>query len=84
MRPYQRNYNSNIRNTETVHVVCGEATLIGMMQCALQFYIHGTVHRNSVLIKSNKMQQYAGIYLLQNHSICLGVHRTHHLEYIKL
>jgi len=28
------------------------------------------------------MQQYAGIYLLQNHS--LRVHRTHHQENIKL
>jgi hypothetical protein len=36
------------------------------------FYIHGSVHRNSELIRSNKMQQYAGIYLLQNHSICFG------------
>jgi len=31
------------------------------------FYIHGSVYRNSILIRSNKMQQYAGIYLLQNH-----------------
>jgi len=31
------------------------------------------------------MQQYAGIYLLQNHYIhVLGVHRTHHQENIKL
>ena len=37
-----------------------------------------------ILIRSNKMQQYAGIYLLQNHSKCFGclshpssgVHRT--------
>ena len=29
------------------------------------FYIHGSVHRDSVLIRSNKMQQYAGVYLLQ-------------------
>ena len=37
-----------------------------------------------ILIRSNKMQQYAGIYLLQNHSTCfgcssypsLGVHKT--------
>ena len=36
------------------------------------FYIHGSVHRNSILIRSNKMQQYAGIYLLQNHSTCFG------------
>jgi len=32
------------------------------------------------------MQQYAGIYLLQNHSTIHvpGVHSTHHQEYIKL
>ena len=28
------------------------------------FYIHGSVHRNSILIRSNKLQQYAGLYLL--------------------
>jgi len=26
----------------------------------------------NILIRSNKMQQYAGIYLLKNHSICFG------------
>ena len=46
------------------------------------FYIHGSVHRNSVLIRSNKMQQYAGVYLQQ---ITLRVSgRTHHQEYTKL
>jgi hypothetical protein len=48
------------------------------------FYIHGSVHRNSILTRPNKMQQYAGIYLLQNHSWCFrcpshpssGVHKT--------
>jgi len=30
------------------------------------FYIHGYVHRNSRLKKSNEMQQYADIYLLLN------------------
>ena len=29
-------------------------------------------HRNSILIRSNKMQQYAGIYVLQKHSTCFG------------
>ena len=50
----------------------------------LNVYIHGSVHRNSILIRSNKMQQYAGIYLLQNYSTCFrrpshpssGVHKT--------
>jgi hypothetical protein len=50
-----------------------------------KFYIHGSVHRDSILIRSNKMQQYAGIYLLQNNSLHVsGVHRTHQQEYIKL
>ena len=30
----------------------------------IKSYTHGSVHRNSVLIRSNKMQQHAGIYLL--------------------
>ena len=30
------------------------------------------MHRDSVLIRSNKMQQYAGIYLLQVYSTCFG------------
>jgi len=30
------------------------------------FYIHGSLNPNSILIRSNKTQQYAGIYLLQN------------------
>ena len=30
------------------------------------------MHRNSTLIRSNKMQQHAGIYLLQNYSTCFG------------
>jgi len=27
------------------------------------------------------MQQYADIYLLQNHPTCFRCHRTHHQEY---
>jgi len=27
---------------------------------------------NAILIRSNKMQQYAGVYLLQNDSTCFG------------
>ena len=33
---------------------------------------YGSVHRDSVLVRSNEMQQYAGIYLLQNYSTCFG------------
>ena len=29
------------------------------------------------------MQQYADIYLLQNHSTCFGCHSTHHQEHLK-
>ena len=34
------------------------------------FYIHGSVHLDSILIRSNEMQYYAGVYLLQNYSTC--------------
>jgi len=37
-----------------------------------EFYIHGNVYRNYILIRSNEMQQYAGVYLLQNYSTCFG------------
>ena len=47
-------------------------------------YIHGFVHRDTTLIRSNKMQQYAGIYLLKIYSTCFwcpshpssGEHKT--------
>jgi len=38
----------------------------------LEFYIRGSLHRNSRLKKSKEMQQYADIYLLINHSTCFG------------
>ena len=49
----------------------------------VDFYIHGSVHHNSISIRSNKMQQYASIYLLQNYSTYFGHHHTQHQEYIK-
>jgi len=49
-----------------------------------KFYICSSVHRNSRSEKSNKMQQYADIYLLLHYSTCFrqpsrpssGVHKT--------
>ena len=38
----------------------------------VELYIHGSLHRDSVLIRSNKIQQYAVIYLLQIYSTCFG------------
>jgi len=38
---------------------------------------------NNILIRSNKLQQYPGIYLLQNYSTRFGC-PSHHQEYIKL
>jgi len=37
-----------------------------------ELYIYGSVHRNPILTRSDKMHQYASIYLLQNHSTCFG------------
>ena len=38
----------------------------------IKIYIHCSVHRGSILIRSNEMQQYADVYLLQNYSTCFG------------
>ena len=38
----------------------------------------------TILIRSNKLQQYAGVYLLQITLHVSGAYRTHHQEYIKL
>jgi len=46
------------------------------------FLTHGSVHHDSMLNKrSNLMQQYADINLLQGHSTCFGCHSTHHQEH---
>ena len=45
---------------------------IRYIQAAFFFYIHGSVHRDSILIRSNQIQQYAGVHLLQNYSTCFG------------
>ena len=47
--------------------LCGQTE-----QYQQDFYIHGSVHCDSILIRSNEMQQYAGVYLLQNYSTCFG------------
>ena len=43
-----------------------------ILQLLIKLYICSSVHRNSRLDKSNKMQQYADIYLLLNYSTCFG------------
>ena len=46
------------------------------------FLTRGSLHHESMLIKrSNLVQQYADIYLLQSHSTCFGRHSTHHQEH---
>ena len=36
------------------------------------FYNHGSVNRDSILTRCNEMQQYTGVYLLQNYSTGFG------------
>ena len=48
----------------------------------INFYIHGSLNRDSV--RSNEMQQYAGVYLQKITLHVSGVYRTHHQEYIKV
>ena len=38
----------------------------------VNFYIHGSLYRYCILIRSNKMQQYAGVFFLQNYSTYFG------------
>jgi hypothetical protein len=45
---------------------------LSSLQQSQDIYIHGSVHRDSILIRSNEMQQYPGVYLLQNSSTCFG------------
>ena len=59
-----------VRSTNTIY-----NKYVNCMHCEQhisKFHIHGSVHRNSILIRSNKMQQCAGIYLLHNYSTCFG------------
>ena len=63
-------YSIEIVNREEMQIASHNCVDISLLLAA--FYIHGSVHRNSMLIRSNKMQQYAGFYLLQNHSTCFG------------
>ena len=45
------------------------------------FYIHGSVHRDSILIRTNKMQVFIYCKITLHVS---GVYRTHQKQYIKL
>ena len=54
------------------HTLKHAKVMYGLALWYSRFCIHSSVHRNSILIRSNKMKQYAGIYLLQNHSTCFG------------
>ena len=55
-----------------------------VLQSVREFYIHSSVHSDCILITFNEMQEYAGVYLLQNFSTCFwclflpssGVHQT--------
>ena len=59
-------------NTKTHRATNSFLTLLVTEHSAVFFYINGSVHRNSILIRANKIQKYAGIYLLQNYSTCFG------------
>ena len=49
-----------------------------------EFYIHGSVRRNSTLIRSDKMQHIQAFIYSKITLHASGVPRTHHHEYIKL
>ena len=49
---------------------CGELQFVNILSADKVLCSVDTLHY--ILIRSNKMQQYAGIYLLQNYSTCFG------------
>jgi hypothetical protein len=54
------------------HLSIDQQTKRISLNIRLELYIRGSVHPDSVLIRSNEMQQYAGVYLPQNCSTCFG------------
>ena len=58
--------------TKLLLVVCCFYFVFSCHSTLLRLYISSFVHRNSVLKKSNKMQQHEDIYLLLNYSTCFG------------
>jgi len=76
----RRNVTTQIQTFGSVYITWPTSARV----CNILFYIHGSAHRNSILIGFNKTQQYAGIYLLRITLHVSGVYRTHHQEYIKL
>ena len=77
-----------VQESETL---CGNGLLQNMQLSYDSTYFHNVYFKNMtaekkyILIRSNKMQQYAGINLVQNHSPRVScVHRTHHQDNIKL
>ena len=49
-----------------------------------EFYIHGSVHCHSILIRSNKIQHMQAFIYCKITLHVSGVYRTYHQEYIKL
>ena len=57
----------------TVHCRVRAECTYGYLQTYLMYLM--------LIKRSNLMQQYADIYLLQSHSTCFGCHSTHHQEH---
>jgi len=63
-------------NSQSLFIPHSKSTVPPLQTSTIELYIHGSMHHDSILIKSNKMQQYAGIYLLQICSTSSGLHET--------
>ena len=64
-----------------LHTVCLLSGVWCPRRSSMKFYIHGSVHHNSILINSNSMQVFIYCKITLHVS---AVHRTHHQEYITL
>jgi hypothetical protein len=59
-------------NVVANHMVNANAVTEAFMNMSKPFMNKELASKVRILIRSNKMQQYAGIYLAQNHSTCFG------------
>ena len=70
-------YSFNITNKKKLLEMCVKRSSSNYIQesneiGSYEFYVIGSVQRYSILIRSNELQHYAGVYFLQNHSKCFG------------
>ena len=70
---YVTHTDTSLKCTPSLSHIHHSSSYCKIQNTNFKFYFHISVHRDSsIFIRSNEMQQYAGIYLLKNYSTCFG------------